>query len=74
MAIYSYVVNGKNVIEWIMERYAITIHKESGVTNDSNLWVAEHSSPRYILDLLLSVIRLSVGSVEIKNNLPKITF
>mgnify|MGYP000608764477 CR=1 FL=1 len=33
MTIYSYVVNGKNVIEWIMERYAITIHEESGITN-----------------------------------------
>src|SRR5690606_19729551 len=31
---YEYVVNGKSAIEWIMERYAITIHKDSGIKND----------------------------------------
>lgn len=71
---YEYVVNGKSAIEWIIERYAITTHKESGITNDPNLWAAEHNNPRYILDLLLGVIRLSVESVEIITNLPKITF
>lgn len=69
---YDYVVNGKSAVEWIMERYAITTHKDSGITNDPNLWAVEHNNPRYILDLLLSVIRLSVESVEIINNLPKI--
>jgi hypothetical protein len=33
---YEYVVNGKSAIEWIMERYAITTHKESGITNNPN--------------------------------------
>lgn len=71
---YDYVVNGKSAIEWIMERYAITTHKDSGITNDPNLWASEHNNPRYILNLLLSIIRLSVESVEIINNLPKINF
>lgn len=71
---YSYVVNGKSAIEWIMERYAITTHKDSGITNNPNNWAAEHNNPRYILDLLLSVIHLSVETVGIVNALPKITF
>ena len=29
---YEYVVNGKSAIEWIMERYAITTDKKSGIT------------------------------------------
>ncbi|MBU4486542.1 MAG: N-6 DNA methylase, partial [Candidatus Delongbacteria bacterium] len=33
---YEYIVNGKSAIEWIMERYQITTHKESGIKNDPN--------------------------------------
>ncbi|WP_245534790.1 DEAD/DEAH box helicase [Treponema primitia] len=69
---YEYVVNGKSAIEWIMERYAVTTHKESGITNNPNDWAAEHGDPRYILDLLLSVISLSVKTVDIVNRLPKV--
>lgn len=71
---YEYVVNGKSAIEWIMERYQITIHKESGIRNDPNDWAKEVGNPRYILDLLLSVINLSVQTVDIVADLPKVTF
>ena len=35
---YAYVVNGKSAIEWVMERYQVTVHKESGIRNDPNDW------------------------------------
>lgn len=57
---YEYVVNGKSAIEWIMERYAVTIHKDSGIKNDPNDWAEEVGNPRYILGLLLSIINVSV--------------
>lgn len=68
---YDYVVNGKSAIEWVMERYAITTHKDSGITNNPNDWATEQGSPRYILDLLLSVIALSIETAEIVKGLPK---
>ncbi|MDR2500325.1 MAG: hypothetical protein LBD37_04490, partial [Treponema sp.] len=68
---YQYIVNGKSAIEWIMERYAVTVHKESGITNDPNDWAAEHNNPRYILDLLLAVISVSMRTVDIVAGLPK---
>ncbi|AEF85129.1 endonuclease and methylase LlaGI [Treponema primitia ZAS-2] len=71
---YEYVVNGKSAIEWIMERYAVTTHKESGITNNPNDWAAEHGDPRYILDLLLSVITVSVNTIDIVNGLPTVEF
>jgi uncharacterized protein (DUF433 family) len=57
-----------------MERYQITTNKESGNTNDPNDWGSESSNPRYILDLLLSIINVSVQTVDIVQNLPKIQF
>lgn len=71
---YQYVINGKSAIEWIMERYQITTHKESGITNDPNDWAKEVGNPRYILDLLLSIINVSVQTVDIVDSLPKIDF
>lgn len=71
---YQYVVNGKSAIEWIMERYQITTDTKSGITNNPNDWAAEVGNPRYILDLLLRIINVSVQTVEIVNNLPKVKF
>lgn len=71
---YEYIINGKSAIEWIMERYQVTTHKESGITNDPNDWAKEVGNPRYILDLLLSIINVSVQTVEIVEGLPKVKF
>lgn len=69
---YEYVVNGRSAIEWIMESYQIKTHKDSGIVSDPNDWAREHHKPRYILDLLLSVIAVSVKTVGIVKGLPKI--
>lgn len=69
---YEYIVNGKSAIEWIMERYAITQDSKSLIINDPNAWSREHENPTYIFDLLLSVINLSVQTVDIVNSLPKL--
>jgi predicted helicase len=71
---YEYVINGKSAIEWIMERYQVSTHKDSGIVNDPNDWAEEVGNPRYILDLLLSIINVSVQTVDIVNSLPKIDF
>lgn len=71
---YEYVVNGKSAIEWVMERYAIANDKKSGITNDPNDWAREHNDEKYILNLLLRVINVSVQTVEIVKGLPKLKF
>lgn len=71
---YEYVVNGKSAIEWIMERYAITTDKKSGITNDPNDWAREHNDEKYIFNLLLRIINVSVQTVEIVKGLPKLKF
>lgn len=71
---YEYVVNGKSAIEWIMERYAITTDKKSGITNDPNDWAREHNDEKYIFNLLLRIINVSVQTVEIVKELPTLKF
>lgn len=71
---YQYIVNGKSAIEWIMDRYAVRQDPASLIVNDPNDWSREHNNPSYILDLLLSVINLSVQTVDIVDALPKLKF
>jgi predicted helicase len=64
---YDYVVNGKSAIEWIMERYAVTVDKTSGIRNDPNEW---SDDPRYIVDLLKRIVGVSMLTVETVRMLP----
>ena len=70
---YDYVVNGKSAIHWVIECYKVTTDKHSGIVNDPNAWSQEQGKPRYILDLLLSVIHVSLESQRIIATLPRLT-
>jgi predicted helicase/SOS-response transcriptional repressor LexA len=67
---YDYVVNGKPAIEWVMERYQVTRDKDSGIVNDPNDWCIEHKQPRYIIELVARVVRVSVETMKIVKGLP----
>ena len=67
---YDYVVNGKPAIEWIIERYQFTRDKDSGIVNDPNDWCKEHNQPRYIIDLIKRVVRVSIETMKIVKTLP----
>ena len=71
---YDYVVNGKSAIEWIMERYCDKVDSKSGIRNDANQWGIEHGNPKYPLELLQSIVTLSLKTLDIIDNLPKMTF
>jgi len=70
---YAYVVNGKPALEWVMERQAVTTHKDSGIQNDANAWAIETmGNARYPLELFLRVITVSLETMKIVNDLPKL--
>ena len=64
---YEYVVNGRPALEWIMERYQVSTDKDSGIINDPNDYSED---PRYIVDLLKRVVRVSLETVKIVKDLP----
>lgn len=70
--VYAYEINGRSPVEWVMERYRITEDKESRLRNDPNDWAREHRQPRYILDLLLAAMTVSVRTQEIIAGLPEL--
>jgi predicted helicase len=70
IAAYDYVVNGKPAIEWIMNRYQFSEDKDSQIVNDPNDWAREHDDLKYILNLLKSIIAVSVETMKIVNALP----
>ena len=67
---YDYVVNGRSPLEWVLDRYRVKVDKASGLVNDPNLWCEEHSDPDYILRLILSLITMSVKTMDIIDALP----
>ena len=74
LAAYDYVVNGKSAIEWVMERYQVTTNKDSGIVNDPNKWLAESNDERYIVDLILKVVTVSMETQKIVSKLPRLVF
>ncbi|MDR1085982.1 MAG: DEAD/DEAH box helicase family protein [Deltaproteobacteria bacterium] len=71
---YDYVINGRSAVEWILDRYQVEVDSKSGIKNDPNDWAKEHNQPRYILDLILRVITVSLDTMKIVDSLPKLTF
>nr|WP_241990826.1 type ISP restriction/modification enzyme [Cryobacterium gelidum] len=67
---YDYQVNGKSAIEWILDRYQVTTHKESQITNDPNDYSREVDDPSYIIDLLARIVTVSLETVRIVAALP----
>lgn len=65
---YEYVVNGRPAIEWIIDQYQVKTDKKSGITDDPNEF---SDNPKYILNLLLSVITVSMRTLELIEELPE---
>lgn len=64
---YEYQINGRAAIEWIIDQYQIKIDKNSGIKDDPNTYSTDE---KYIFNLLLSIINVSVQSIDLINNLP----
>lgn len=64
---YEYVVNGKPAIEWIIDQYQVKKDKKSGIVDDPNEF---SDNPKYIFNLLLSIINVSMQTMDLVESLP----
>ena len=70
---YNYVVNGKAALDWVMERQCVKTDKKSGIINDANAYANETvGDPAYPLKLFQRVITVSLETMKIVRNLPKL--
>jgi len=70
---YLYEINDKPALEWVMDRQAVDVHKDSGILSDPNIWAIETmQDPAYPLKLFQRVITVSLETMKIVNSLPKL--
>lgn len=68
----NYQVNGKSALEWIIDRYQVTINKDSQIRNDPNDYSREIGNPRYIIDLIKRIVTVSLETNRIVSALPEL--
>ena len=64
--VYDYRLGTRSALEWIVDQYRVKVDKRSGIVNDPN----RADEPRYIVDLIASVITVSLKTIEIVTGLP----
>ena len=67
MKAYDYVIGGRTASEWIMDQYRVTKDAKSGIMDNPNDY---SDDPKYVFDLLLRIINVSVQTVDLINQLP----
>ena len=63
---YDYKLGNRSALEWVIDQYRVKVDRRSRIINDPN----RADQPQYIVDLIASVITVSLKTVEIVNDLP----
>lgn len=66
----DYVVNKKSALDWIVERCGVSQDKVSQLVQDYNDMATEKGDERYILNLILRLVTVSLESVQVIKSLP----
>ena len=63
---YAYRLGNRSALEWVVDQYRVKVDRRSGIVSDPN----RESEPQYIVDLIASVITVSLRTTEIVDGLP----
>ena len=66
--VFEYRLGTRSALEWVIDQYQVKTDKRSGIVNDPN----RPDDKRYIVELILRVITVSLGTVKIVEALPDI--
>ncbi len=64
---HRYEVNGRTPLGWFIDRYRVTMDKESGITNDPNAWFSDEAA---FIAAVRRIVHLSVETARIVDSLP----
>jgi predicted helicase len=65
---FEYRLGNRSALDWIIDQYQVSTDKRSGILNDPN----NPDDPEYIVKLIGKVINVSIKTVDIINDLPKL--
>ena len=68
----EYVVNKKSALDWVVERCGVSIDKDSQIKNDFNDYAKAVGDEKYIFNLILRIITVSLETNKIVKALPKL--
>ena len=71
-AVHNYQLGPRSALDWLIYRYKVMTHDESGIVNDPNDWAKENDEPRYILDLIRRIVTVSLETNRIVESLPEL--
>lgn len=66
----EYKVGGRSPLEWVIDRYKVSVDAKSGIVNDPNAWLREQENPRYVVDLIRSLVTVSLETQKLIGELP----
>ena len=68
-----YKVGGRSPLEWVIDRYNVKADTSSGIVNDPNDWLTEQERPSYLVDLIRSLVTVSLETQRLVSELPNFT-
>ena len=68
----DYIINKKSALGWLLDRCCVSVNDKSGIINDFNDYVKEIGDEKYIFNLILRVITVSLETMKIVKSLPKL--
>ena len=68
--INDYQIGGRSPLEWMIDRYQVKVDKKSQIRNDPNDYFREVGNPRYLADLIKSLVTVSIRTQELIRALP----
>ena len=66
-----YAVGGRSPLEWVIDRYNVKRDAASGIINDPNDWLRERGDPRYFVNLIRSLVTVSIRTQALIAELPE---
>ena len=68
----EYIINNRSGLDWLINKCKVSTDKDSGIVNDFNDYAKEMGDEKYIFNLILRVITVSLETLKIVNSLPKL--
>ena len=65
---FAYRLGTRSALEWVIDQYQVKTDKRSGIVNDPN----DAARPRYLVELIGSVITVSLETLRIVKGLPEL--